>query len=181
MRLVVAALLVLGLSTPVAAHADIEDYASYDPQTRCKPKPKPGTEYLGHWIVRRYDGRFGGISRACSKHTTSEHMEGRAFDWTLDARKRADRERARAFLDRILQTDRRGNTHAWARRMGVMYIIWNDRMFGAWDRFRREPYLSSSCETRKKCSATLRHRDHMHISLSHKGARGNTSWYDRRL
>ena len=62
-----------------------------------------------------------------------------------------------------------------------MYVIWNDRMYSAWDEFEPENYLSSSCPSKKKCSKTLRHRDHMHISLSRPGARGRTSWYDGRL
>jgi hypothetical protein len=65
--------------------------------------------------------------------------------------------------------------------MGIMYIIWNDHMYSAWDRFEREPYLSSSCRRRATCSTTLRHRDHMHISLSRPGGRGATSWYDGRV
>ena len=62
-----------------------------------------------------------------------------------------------------------------------MYIIWNDHMYAAWDGFDREDYLSSSCKSRKKCSKTLRHRDHMHISLSRPGGKGATSWYDGKI
>ena len=63
-----------------------------------------------------------------------------------------------------------------------MYIIWNDKMYPAWDHFRPERYLSSSCDSRKKCSKTLRHRDHLHISLSTARApAAATSWYEDRL
>jgi hypothetical protein len=65
--------------------------------------------------------------------------------------------------------------------MGIVYVIWNDRMYPAWDRFEPEAYLSSSCPTPKRCSPTLRHRDHLHVSLSRRGARGLTSWYAGRL
>ena len=65
--------------------------------------------------------------------------------------------------------------------MGIMYIIWNDHMYSAWDHFEREGYLSSSCKSVQKCSKTLRHRDHMHISLSRRGGRGETSWYASRV
>jgi hypothetical protein len=54
-------------------------------------------------------------------------------------------------------------------------------MYAAWNRFEPEPYLSSSCPSRRKCSATLRHRDHLHISQTRAGGRGDTSWYDGRL
>jgi hypothetical protein len=173
-------LLVVPASAVAAPDTAIEDYAEYQPQTQCRPKAKPGTTYLGHWLVRRYGGGLGPISRACGGGT-SEHLEGRAFDWTLDASRRADRERARSFLEDTFRTDRLGNTHSRARRMGIMYLIWNDRMYSAWDEFEPEPYLSSGCRSTRKCSTTLRHRDHLHISLNRPGGRGETSWYDGRL
>ncbi|MGH3346871.1 MAG: hypothetical protein ACRDO4_07795 [Nocardioides sp.] len=159
----------------------IEGYADYVPQSRCRPKAKPGTKALGRWIVRSQGGAFGGISRSCKYRGTSEHKEGRAFDWTLDAAKKRDRRRAAAFLQLVRATDKEGNADARARRMGIMYVIWNDHMYSAWDQFEREPYLASSCPSRRKCSKTARHRDHLHISLSRPGGRGRTSWYDDRL
>lgn len=61
-----------------------------------------------------------------------------------------------------------------------MYVIWDDRMYAAWDGFEPKRYLSSGCRSRKTCSPTLRHRDHMHISLSKAGAKALTSWYVER-
>jgi len=176
-----AAVLLLGVPAHAQVESGIEDYASYQPQTKCAPKAKPGTKVLGRWIVRRQGGGFGGISRACKTGGTSEHKEGRAFDWTLDATKKADRRRAASLLRLLRATDKAGHTDAKARRMGVMYIIWNDHMYAAWDGFRAEDYLSSSCRSKKRCSKTLRHRDHMHLSLSRPGGRGRTSWYDARI
>lgn len=57
------------------------------------------------------------------------------------------------------------------------YIIWNDRMYASYDGFEPKHYLSPSCRTKRSCSPTLRHRDHLHVSLTRKGARGRTSWY----
>ncbi len=181
-----AASLLLATTSTVSAQAqlvesEIEDYANYQPQTKCAPKAKPGTRTLGRWIVNHQGGGFGPISRACSSGGTSEHKEGRAFDWRLDATKKADRQRAAAFLALVKATDKDGNTDARARRMGIMYVIWNDHMYAAWDQFDRESYLSSSCKSKKKCSKTLRHRDHMHISLSRPGGKGVTSWYDGKI
>lgn len=163
-----------------AAAPPIEDYPTYQPQTRCAPAAKPGTVALGRWIVRRYGGDFGGISRACRRGSTSEHYEGRAFDWSVSAARAADRGRVRRFLRGLFATDAVGNPHARARRMGVMYVIWNDQVYAAWDGYRAEPYRSSSCPRLRTCSATLRHRDHVHISLTRRAARGETSWYLRR-
>jgi hypothetical protein len=63
--------------------------------------------------------------------------------------------------------------------MGVMYVIFNDHMWASYDHFARKDYLNGACPSLKKCSTTLRHRDHVHISLSRPGARAKTSWYSR--
>lgn len=172
------ALLLLPLA-PASARLPVEEYAGYQPAERCAPEAKPGTVELGRFVVHRYGGRFGSVSRPCRKRSrvTSEHQEGRAFDWMVDATTAKGRATAQALLDDLFATDGGGNPHARARRMGVMYVIWNDRMYAAWDGFEPEPYLSSSCRTRKRCSPTLRHRDHVHISLTRAAAQARTSWY----
>jgi hypothetical protein len=155
----------------------VEDYASYDPQTTCTKKPRVGTVALGEWLVATYGGSGGAVNRPCSGAGTSEHKDGRAVDWVLDADSPADRRLARTFLAAAFATDAEGNQAALARRMGVMYIIWSDHFYPAYDQFQREAYLSTSCRAKQKCSKTLRHRDHMHISLSKAGAKGLTSFY----
>ena len=147
---------------------------------RGAPRPKPGTKVLGRWLERR-GGNAVVTTRSCRGASTSEHKDGRAVDWMLDARNKQDRRVAQEFLAAAFATDAAGNEHALARRMGIMYVIWNDHMYSAWDQFERDSYLSSSCKRRKRCSPTLRHRDHVHISLSRAGARGKTSWYANRL
>ncbi|NYE35760.1 hypothetical protein F4692_000864 [Nocardioides cavernae] len=154
----------------------MEPYAGYQPQTTCQQTPKPGVLMLADWLVAR-GGGYGPIARACSGSSTSEHKEARAFDWLLDATDPVDQALAAALLDEVLAPDDLGQPHALARRMGIMYIIWDDTMYASYDGFVAKRYLSSGCRTRRKCSTTLRHRDHMHISLTRKGARGKTSWY----
>lgn len=154
----------------------LEPYAGYQPQTKCQPTPKPGVLMLADWLVAR-GGGYGPISRACSRSSRSEHQESRAFDWLLDASDPADEALAVALLDEILAPDDTGQPHALARRMGIMYVIWNDTMYASYDGFAPKRYLSSSCRTKRTCSPTLRHRDHLHVSLTRKGARGKTSWY----
>ena len=61
------------------------------------------------------------------KNSASLHAEGRAVDWHLDAARPADRREARRLIDLWLATDRAGNEHALARRMGIQEIIWNCR------------------------------------------------------
>lgn len=184
MRLGFAVLLsILVIATPSVAHAKIEGYASYQQPKRCHPAPHAGTAYVARWLVRQHGGSVVSTSRPCRKKDgpTSEHQTGRAVDWAADATRRPDRRRVSAFLHHLFAKNGAGQQAAKARRMGVMYVIWNDRIYPAWDKFRPSPYLSSSCKKRKKCSQTLRHRDHVHISLSKAGAKGRTSWYDGRL
>ena len=166
-----------GTVTSSAAYLlPVEDYAGYQPQRACKRKPRTGVLMLADWLTAR-GGGYGPISRSCRGSSTSEHKESRAFDWLLDATNPADQAVAAALLDELLAPDDTGATHALARRMGIMYIIWDDRMYASYDGFAEKRYLSSGCRSRRTCSATLRHRDHMHISLTRQGARGRTSWY----
>ena len=191
--MVLGLVLGLGLSQAAASAADptshrgtvtssapylmpLEPYAGYQPQSTCRRTPKPGVLLLADWLVAR-GGGYGPISRSCAGSSTSEHKESRAFDWLLDATNPADQAVAAALLDELLAPDDTGATHALARRMGIMYIIWDDRMYASYDGFAEKRYLSSGCRSRRTCSATLRHRDHMHISLTRQGARGRTSWY----
>jgi hypothetical protein len=158
----------------------LEWFPTYRPQTKCSPKPKPGTVKLATYLMRRYPGSGSlGISRSCRDGGTSEHKEGRAFDWAqaLNAHSARDRRYARDFLHRIRMTDRHGNKDALARRMGIMYAIWNDRMYSATYHYRTQRYLNAGCKRIRRCPARLRHLDHMHISLTRVAAAGNTSWY----
>ena len=190
-RAAAAACTVLAVATPVSLLAGpaaaspaydgpVEDYAPYQPQQRCADTARPGTRKLAAWINARFGaGAALASMRACGSGGTSEHKAGRAIDWMVDAGDDAQRREARAFLDKIFATDDGDNAHALSRRMGIMYVIWNDHMWASYNRFGRRDYLNGSCPSLKSCSATLRHRDHVHISLSRRGARGETSWYLR--
>ena len=183
-RLIAAALLVLtlvGANAPAARAAyeqPVEDYASYQPQTTCRRTAMPGTAVLATWINRRFDGGTARASlRACGSGGTSEHKDGRAIDWSMDAASTADRATVREFITLMQRADAEGNEDMPARRIGIMYFIWNDHMYSAWRQFEPEPYLSGGCKTVTTCSKTLRHRDHVHISLGRPGARAETSWF----
>ncbi len=154
----------------------LEDYASYQPQTKCRQKPRPGILALADWLVAR-GGGYGPITRSCAGSGASEHKESRAFDWLLDAGDPADQALAAAFLDEVFAPDDTGAPAALARRMGIMYVIWDDHIYASYDEFEPRPYLSSGCRSKRRCSPTLRHRDHVHVSLTREGAKGLTSWY----
>lgn len=177
----VLAVLLGSLTASPAAAAPVDDYADYQGQTRCRPKAKQGTKLFARWLVRRHGGGYGAISRRCRIGGASEHKEGRAFDWAVDVRRKADRRRVNRFLRRVFATGASGERHALARRMGIMYVIWDDHIYASYDRFRKRDYLSGACRSKRRCSRTLRHRDHVHVSLSRRGGRARTSWYVARL
>ena len=144
----------------------IEPHATYEAQQTCDPAAKPGTRALAEHLVRTYPGTGNlGITRACHLGGRSEHKEGRAFDWKVDWSDPRQRAQAEAFLDRLLATDEFGNQHALARRMGVMYVIWDRAVWAAYSPGWR-PYSGASA-----------HRDHVHISLTWAGAMGRTSFW----
>ena len=176
---VLAALVVL---VPAAASAlPIENFAGYHPQSTCSPRPKPGTLKLAAWLQKQYPGSGSlGISRSCKDGGVSEHKEGRAFDWAVSVHSARDRRYVRSFMGRLFATDKAGNQDALARRMGIMYLIWNDHIYSSSHHFTKRVYLNAGCKTRKKCSQTLRHRDHVHISLTRRGGMGLTSWYTKK-
>jgi hypothetical protein len=152
-------------STPSVGRA-IEGYAAYEPGTTCDPVDRPGAKKVARLIRETYgQDQSIGISRnAC--YTISEHNEGRAVDWMLDASNRADMATARAFFRWLFAPDKYGNPDAMARRLGVMYIIWNHRMWRAYEGGVWGDY-----------SGTDPHTDHIHISLSLDGATGRTSFW----
>ncbi len=178
-----AVALVLLATLPVGsgvAAPRIERFPTYRPQTTCSPKPKPGTVKLASYLMKHYRGSGSlGISRSCASSGISEHKEGRAFDWALNANSRRDRRYAANFIHRLRKPDRQGHKAALARRMGIMYVIWNDRIYSATYHYRKQRYKNVGCRRIKGCSASLRHRNHMHISLTRVAARGKTSWYER--
>ncbi|QWC83832.1 hypothetical protein KLP28_09305 [Nocardioidaceae bacterium] len=168
----------LVLVAGLLAVGQVEDYAGYEGQSVCATKVQPGTQYLADHVSRTYGGSIVSLLRACTDGA-SEHKDGRAVDWSANASNPADVARVDRLLTDLFATDRAGNDNALARRMGIMYVIWDDQMYSAYRGFAPEKYVSSSCRGKplKQCSPTLRHRDHVHISLSHAGGAAQTSFY----
>jgi hypothetical protein len=161
----------LPLGTPFVGKYDgteIEGFARYDGQATCDPTPKPGTVALRDLLLARYPSTNSlGVSRACDVGGQSEHKEGRAFDWGADVGNAADEAAVNDFLTALFGTDAQGHKFALARRMGVMYVIWNRQIWGAYDANAGwRPYDGDNP-----------HTNHVHLSLSWAGARGETSFW----
>lgn len=175
-RLLAVGVALLVLVPAAASAVPIEGFATYDPQTNCSPNAKPGTLKLSTWLQKQYPGSGSlGISRSCNDGGVSEHKEGRAFDWAVSVYSARDRAYVADFLAKLFATDAEGNADALARRMGIMYLIWNDHIYSSYYGFRARDY--KPCKVLSTCGDTLRHRNHVHISLSRAGGNGTTSWY----
>jgi hypothetical protein len=146
----------------------IEVYSPYQAQSTCNPTPKPGTLALSTMVMRAYPGTgTSGIARDCSLGGRSEHKEGRAWDWHVSYSNPKQRAQAADFVHWLFATDPYGNRFAQARRLGVMYVIWNSKIW-------------SSCAAGagwRPYTGADPHTSHMHISLSWAGALKKTSYW----
>jgi hypothetical protein len=170
-------LLVTALPASAAQKAQvppIDGYAPYEPQASCDPTPKPGVVAFAKLLLEAYPvSGWSGISRDCGIRGRSEHKEGRAFDWAVSVSNPQQRAAAEDALAKLLDTDKAGNRHALFRRFGLMYVIWNRRIFSAtqasagW-----RPYACNSAASYDDC-----HVGHVHFSFSTAGAQMQTSWW----
>jgi hypothetical protein len=158
----------VALPDPKGYGPGIDAYARYDVVAgECSSVEQPGVVEFRRMLQAKYGANGAGITRACNSSTRSAHQSGRAYDWMLDARRAEDRAKADEVLGWLLATDDHGNRHAMARRLGVMYIIWNHRMWSAWNADAGwQPYNGWSP-----------HTDHIHFSFSWPGARQQTSFW----
>lgn len=164
---------------PAVVPTGIEDLAAYVPANSCTPRARPGTVALGTLLTTTYPGTTFGGSRACGPTPNSEHHDGRAVDWMNSVRDARQKKQAKAVIDWLLATDAQGHPYANARRLGVMYVIWDNHIWGAYrpaDGWR----VYDGCTARSKRARSLDaacHRNHMHLSLSWAGATGRTSYW----
>ena len=85
----------------------------------------------------------------------------------LDARNASRRAAADDFALWLTGPDGSGQAAGNARRLGVMYVIWNRRIWSA----------SDAASGWLPYSGASPHTDHVHVSLSWDGAFQRTSWW----
>lgn len=145
----------------------------YEPQTTCEDSPKPGALRLEQIIKQTYgSSEYTWIPRDCDRGGRSEHKEGRAIDWMVDVRDPQDRANAEAFLAWLLGPDSAGRPYGNALQLGIMYIGWHDRFWRGYDRERGWTELKGCFAKTEKKYDNYCHRNHIHISLTWAGARG---------
>ena len=126
----------LGVSSlRIADNTGIDAYPAWTSPTRCA-KPlvsKPGVADFRALILSQVGGADDGLE-ACKlianrSGSLSDHADGRAWDWRMNARNSTDRATVEKVFDWLLRTDQQGNRNAMARRLGITYIIWNHRYY----------------------------------------------------
>jgi hypothetical protein len=159
----------------------VDDHPDYVGQSTCSPAPKPGVLAFQRLVYARHP-RTGslGISRACYIGGRSEHKEGRAWDWAVSATIASQRRAARDVIDWLLRSDRFGNAHARARRLGIMYIIWNRRIWVPWGGWRIYCKMRNGACWGSDGAARNPHTNHVHFSFTWPGARLKTTWWHPR-
>ena len=151
----------------------IENLSPYQPQTRCHPTAQPGVLKFRALILKTYKGTGDdGIVRGCKVGGTSEHKEGRAWDWAVSYKNPRQVAQVHALFNWLFATDAYGHKYAMARRLGIMYIIWNKHIWGT--------YSAAAGWRNYACSGvTLCHQNHVHFSFSRAGASGKTSYWTK--
>jgi hypothetical protein len=157
----------------------LDSFPTYQEQSSCTPTPKPGAAKLRDLIRRTYGDYSIGIYRDCSIGGVSEHKEGRALDWMVSVRNAGQKAKAEAFLSWLTKPDSEGNPAANARRLGIMYIGWNDRFWRGYDVDRGWTELHGCFAPDRKAKGydTICHRNHVHLSLTWEGAMAMTSYW----
>ncbi len=168
---------------PAGLPSGIEALSGYVPANSCDPHAKPGTTALGDLLRATYPGSSYGIDRTCGTDPlpTSEHYDGRALDFFRRVDVPEQRAQIRALVAWLFADDAEGRPYANARRLGIMYLIWDNRIWGSYraaDGWR--PYAGCAARTSHAYDTTC-HRDHLHVSLSWEGAMARTSFWTGRV
>jgi hypothetical protein len=161
-------------ATPTGLPAGIEALAPYVPQNSCDYTVKPGLVAFQQLVNARYPdtGSYGFVNTCAAEGMTSEHSDGRAWDWAASVSNAKQNSEVNALLAWLLAKDSAGNSAAMARRLGIMYIIWNKQIWGA--------YSASSGWRPYSCSGvTGCHQDHVHFSFAWNGAMKRTSFWTK--
>ena len=98
------------------------------------PNVLEGTREFAELLVATYPGSSnGGYLRKCHEGVDpSEHKEGRAFDWMMDASDEDQHAQVDEVFAWLFATDEYGNEYALFRRLGIMYIIWDRQIWKAY-------------------------------------------------
>ncbi|MFZ9750695.1 MAG: peptidoglycan-binding domain-containing protein [Candidatus Nanopelagicales bacterium] len=165
----------------VAPGVPFDAAGEYQAQTICDPNPKTGADRLRQLLKQVYGETTIGIYRDCDRGGTSEHKEGRALDWMYHWRNLEQRAKVEAFLAWLIAPGEDGRPGANARRMGIMYVIWNGRIWGIYradEGWRDVGGCTTDPAKQRSNYDNYCHRDHVHMSMTWDGAAAMTSYWN---
>jgi hypothetical protein len=168
-----------GPKYPAGISPIVDIQPEYQGQTLCTPSTKVGTRKLMSILVATYGQATMGVGRACSTPGVSEHKEGRAIDWMRSVHIAKERKQVEGFIKWATAKDATGMRAVNARRLGIMYMVWDNRIWRAYQpELGWSPYNNCLTKAMKGgANDTTCHRNHLHISLTWDGAAGLTSFY----
>ena len=145
-----------------------EGLAGYVGQSTCIWEEQPGVAAFRAELLDAFPVTTDlGIKRACGSGGKSEHKEGRAWDWGVKSWVSSQKAIGDGVVAALIDTDDCGQEHALARRLGIMYMIWNEHVWRAYKPWLGwQPYTGSNP-----------HTDHVHFSFSWPGALQETSYW----
>jgi hypothetical protein len=141
----------------------------YMPQVACYAGELPGVRQFRDMLLTAFPrpqeslSTFN-ISRGCNVPGVSEHEEGRALDWEARVTDRTQDSQARALLRWLTK---KGGYHA--KRFGIMYMIYDQRIWGQYNQRWR---LMSN-----RGSVTDNHKDHVHFTFTWNGALQRSAYW----
>ncbi|WP_043633738.1 hypothetical protein [Nonomuraea candida] len=147
----------------------IDGYQPYVGQGMCYATAQPGVDDFRNLLKATYGRADLGITRGCNQGGQSEHKEGRALDYPFNAFGTGEAAQAAELLHWLLATDQYGNPHALARRLGIMYMIWNRQI---WEAYRPNAGWQSY-------TGPDPHTNHIHFSFGWPGAHRQTTWWSQ--
>ncbi|MDQ6649143.1 MAG: peptidoglycan-binding protein [Actinomycetota bacterium] len=158
---------------PGLSAVPLDPATPYVPQNSCDGVIKPGVVAFERLVRATYPstGSSGDIRPCGTDGPVSEHYDGRAWDWAVSVADPGQKAVADALTGWLI-----ANNGEMARRFGLMYIIWNDRIWGVYS-------AAAGWRSYGGCptgNATACHEDHVHFSFGWAGARGRTSWWSGR-
>lgn len=154
--------------TPGGNPLPVDPYAPHEPASSFDPTPKPGALMFREWAIGKWGERPGSpqnIGRWDKTDKPSEHHEGRAWDLMTTSIAHGD-----SIVEALLASEGT-EPHALARRAGIMYLIWNKRIWRAY------PYAGKAGGEWAPYTGPNPHTDHIHFSFSKAGGAGLTSLY----
>lgn len=139
---------------PRPSQSDVTGHPHSEPMA-----PRPGVEAFRGHVLATWGGRDDGIwgDAAHLSEAQSEHNVGTAWDWG-----QPDDATAHKVIDLLL-----ADGDAWARRLGVGYVIFQRQMYRVY-----APERGWTAYT-----GPDPHTGHVHFSFSRAGAMGQTSGY----